>query len=155
MLCHRIVTPRHLDRALDGEGARLYGGRWNPPGWRCVYAAGSRSLAVLEMLVHLTGRSRGLTYHLLTLEVPDDGIVDTAVDRLPPGWDATPAGNASQGVGSAWLQAGQAVALRVPSVIIPEETNFLLNPAAPGFGDIRVIGERTFQLDLRLSPGRR
>lgn len=149
MHCYRIVTPRFADTALSGEGARLYGGRWNPPGWRCVYTAGSRSLAALEMLVHLTGRSRGLAYRLLTIDVPDDFV--TEVTSLPDEWDATPPGGVSQSVGGDWLATGKTAALKVPSVIIPEESNFLLNPQAHGFPEIRVIGERDFQLDLRLA----
>ncbi|MCB1061643.1 MAG: RES family NAD+ phosphorylase [Verrucomicrobiae bacterium] len=151
MNCYRIVTPRYAHSALSGEGARLYGGRWNPPGWRCVYAAGSRSLAALEMLVHLTGRSRGLVYRLLTIDVPDELVAEVPV--LPDGWDATPAGGVPQSIGAEWLIAGKTVALKVPSVIIPEESNFLLNPQAPGFPEIRVIAERDFQLDLRLATG--
>lgn len=111
--------------------------------------AESRSLAVLEMLVHLSGRSRGLTYRLISLEIPDDSISVAMPATLPAGWDALPAGEASQMVGENWLQAGRTLALRVPSVLIPEESNLLLNPLADGFGSIRVLDEREFQLDLR------
>jgi RES domain-containing protein len=149
MRCYRIVRHQHATTALSGEGARIYGGRWNPPGWRCVYVAESRSLAVLEMLVHLSGRSRGLTYRLISLEIPDDSISVATPATLPAGWDALPAGEASQMVGENWLQAGRTLALRVPSVLIPEESNLLLNPLADGFGSIRVLDEREFQLDLR------
>lgn len=149
MLCYRIVKPAHAASALSGEGARVFGGRWNPPGRACVYTAESRALAVLEMLVHLTGRSRALPYRLLTVEVPDDSLVGTL--QLPAGWGATPGGRASQGLGEDWLRSGEAVALRVPSVIIPEEFNLLLNPLAPGYERVRVLDERDFQLDLRLA----
>lgn len=148
MRCYRIVQPRHAAAALSGEGARLYGGRWNLPGWRCVYAAESRALAVLELLVHLTGRSRGLTYRLLTLEMPET-VVATPTS-FPAGWEASPAGGPSQAFGTEWLRGGKCSALRVPSVLIPEESNVLLNPDAAGFGEVRVISERDFQLDLRL-----
>lgn len=149
MRCYRIVRPAYAASALSGEGARLYGGRWNPPGWRCVYAAESRALAVLELLVHLTGRSRGLTYRLLTLEV--DKKAPSETPSLPSDWAAQPAGKSSQTIGLDWLKAARSPAMRVPSVLIPEEHNLLLNPAAPGFKKIRIIEEREFQLDLRLA----
>jgi len=145
MLCYRIVKPAWASSALSGEGARLYGGRWNPHGRACVYAAGSRALAVLEMLVHLQGRSRTIPYRILTVEIDDDSI--SRLGPPSPGWDARPAGRASQHDGLEWLKAGRTVALLVPSVIIPEESNILLNPNAPGFQKIRIIDEHSFQLD--------
>ncbi|MFC7336758.1 RES family NAD+ phosphorylase [Haloferula chungangensis] len=149
MRCYRIVRPAYAASALSGEGARLYGGRWNPPGWRCVYAAESRALAVLELLVHLTGHSRRLSYRLLTLEIGETTPSETPA--LPPDWSAHPAGTSSQSIGLEWLKSTQTVAMRVPSVLIPEEYNLLLNPDAAGFEKIRVIEEREFRLDLRLS----
>jgi len=150
MLCHRIVSPRWADTALSGEGARLYGGRWNSPGRRCIYVAGSRSLAALEMLVHLTGSARGSEWSLLTIEIPDKHVTETA-SPLPNGWDAMPPGEASQSVGDGWLEKGSALAMRIPSVVIPGETNILVNPLAPGFDAVKIIERRTFQLDLRLA----
>jgi len=148
MLCYRIVRPARVATALSGEGARLYGGRWNPPGMRCVYAAESRALGILEMLVHLTGRTRALPYRVLTLEV-DERLV--APDRgAPVGWDAHPAGPVSQGHGGVWLEAARFAALRVPSVVVPEESNLLLNPQGPGFASIRIVEEAVFRLDRRL-----
>jgi len=149
MLCYRIVKASHAAEPLSGEGARLYGGRWNPPGWRCVYAAESRALAVLEMLVHLTGRARALPYCLLTIRVPDE--LSASSPRLPDGWSASPAGRVSQSLGETWLKSGNSVTFRVPSAIIPEESNLLLNPQAPGFERVEVMEQREFQLDLRLA----
>jgi len=149
MRCYRIVRPAYAASALSGEGARLYGGRWNPPGWRCVYAAESRALAVLELLVHLTGRSRSLEFCLLTLELDDDHVSEAP--SLPRDWSAHPAGKSSQSIGLEWLKTSRTPAMRVPSVLIPEEHNLLLNPSAPGFDQIRIIEERDFRLDLRLS----
>lgn len=145
----RIVSPRYAATALSGEGARIYGGRWNEPGWRCVYAAESRALAVLELLVHLTGRSRGLAYRLLTLEIPDGSV--SRLESLPEGWNGTPPGSLSQRLGTEWLRRGKTAALRVPSVLIPEESNLLLNPETEDFSKIRVVAERDFQLDLRFA----
>ena len=148
MHCFRIVKPAFASSALSGEGARLYGGRWNPAGWRCVYTAESRALAVLELLVHLTGQSRSLNFRLLTLEVDDDSIAH--VKHVPEGWAAQPAGKASQSIGLNWLQSKKTLALKVPSVLVPEESNLLLNPEATGFDGIRITEEREFRLSPRL-----
>jgi RES domain-containing protein len=152
MHCYRLVKPAYAASALSGEGARLYGGRWNPSGWRCIYAAESRALAALELLVHLTGRSRALTYRLLTLEIPDETPI-SQVKHLAEGWAAHPAGKSSQTIGLQWLQANKTAALRVPSVLIPEESNLLINPQAPNFERIRVVEECNFHLDLRFASG--
>ena len=149
MRFYRIVKPEYAATALSGEGARLYGGRWNPPGHRCVYAAGSRALAVLELLVHLSPQTRGMPLRLLEVEVPDSLVAPAAIP--PRGWNSHPAGNEAQRHGLQWLKRALHVALRVPSVVIPQEENVLLNPLAPGFDQIRVIGESKFQLDLRLA----
>ena len=149
MRCFRIVKPAYASSALSGEGARLYGGRWNPPGVRCVYAAGSRALAVLELLVHLSPETRGMAFRLLEIEVAD-GLI--APEKRPlSGWNVHPAGNVSQNHGLGWLRQGTHAALRVPSVVIPQEANVLLNPASAGFEQVRVVNESTFQLDLRLA----
>jgi len=145
---YRIVSPRHAATALSGEGARLYGGRWNSPGRPCVYAAESRALAILEMLVHLTGRSRCLPWRLLTLEVPDGAVTDSG--PLPDEWNAMPPGPRSQAFGDRWLDGRASAALRVPSALVPEESNFLLNPRADGFARIHIVEERDYRLDDRL-----
>jgi RES domain-containing protein len=101
------------------------------------------------MLVHLTGRSRGLVYRLITLDIPDDSVAVVPPASLPVGWDALPAGAVSQAVGENWLRSGRMLALRVPSVLIPEESNLLLNPQAARFDEARIVEEREFRLDLR------
>lgn len=149
MRCYRIVRPQWAKSALSGEGARLYGGRWNSSGRRCVYAAESRSLAILELLVHLVGPARGTEWSLLTIELPDESVPSPS--HLLDGWDAMPAGSSSQFVGDAWLASEAALALRVPSVVVPEESNLLINPDAAGFDSVEIVEQRTFQLDLRLA----
>lgn len=149
MRCYRIVKPAYAATALTGEGARRYGGRWNPPGWRCVYTGGSRALAILELLVHLSPETRDLAFQLLELEMPDDLIAPHR--SAPTGWNRHPAGEESQSHGLEWLQKNRFPVFAVPSVIVPQEMNYLLNPASRGFEEIRVIGESRFQLDLRLA----
>ncbi len=151
MHCYRIARPAFAASALSGEGARLHGGRWNSPGRACVYAAESRALAVLELLVHLPGITRALPFRLLTLEVPD-ALVDPPPE-LPDGWATRPASPVARATGDRWLAGTRSTALRVPSVILPEESILLLNPRAAGFATIQVVHDRAFRLDLRLAAG--
>lgn len=149
MLAFRIVKTAFDANALSGEGARLFGGRWNPPGIRCVYAAGSRALAALELLVHASPELLRVEFQLIEIEIPDS-IIETKL-RPPPGWDELPAGDPSQEFGARWLAHSSAKAvLAVPSILIPEEMNYLLNPRHPGFPSIRVRKRRAFRFDPRL-----
>jgi len=134
----RIVKKRHAATAFDGEGARLFGGRWSSPGVPVVYVASTRSLAVLEMAVHLDRATLLASFVLIPCEF-DDRLV-TIVNRsaLPLRWRRDPPPPELAAIGDAWVkQAGSAV-FAVPSAIIEEETNFLLNPAHPNFSQIRI-----------------
>jgi RES domain-containing protein len=136
---YRIVAPRWRNSAFTGEGAASYGGRWNPPGRRMVYLAGSRALAALEMLVHLTTPgSRAKTYLIFEVLIPSAAIMDA------------PATDRPVETGDTWLKSGRSTALRVPSVLIPEEPNYLLNPLHPGFSNIIPGTPREFHFDQRL-----
>ncbi|PXA88584.1 RES domain-containing protein [Caulobacter sp. D4A] len=140
MIVNRIAKAAHV--GLDGEGARLYGGRWNSPGRPMLYTAASPSLAVLEVLVHLDlpPELLPLDYRLLSIEVPDDA------PRLE--LDAVP--QDSVAAGDAFLLAGQALCLRVPSQVVPQEINTLLNPRHAAFAEVRVVRDEPFRFDPRL-----
>jgi RES domain-containing protein len=139
-------------RALDGEGARLYGGRWNAPGRPVVYTAGTLALAALEYLVHVDPDAVPGDLVALTIDVPDDAPLE-ALDAaaLPGDWARASEHPACRERGEAWLRAGRALALRVPSALVPEETNVLLNPGHPDAGRVRVVAERAFAFDPRLT----
>ncbi len=146
----RIVHKRFAAEAFSGEGARLYGGRWNPPGVGMVYTAGSRSLALLEILVHL-GRSRLFADYVL-IPVQFDAALVTPVEEfgLPAEWDREPPPAATQTLGGQWLAAGERPILSVPSVVVPEERNYLLNPAHRSFGQIQIGKPTPCRIDRRL-----
>ena len=148
--CWRIVQRRYAGQAFTGEGARLYGGRWNSPGHAVVYAAAARSLAVLEMLVHLDGPQLLRAYQLIEASFPESLVTELAAKDLPPDWRDDPAPRSTQFLGDEWLQKAQSAVLRVPSVLIPEEHNCLLNPAHPGFRQIRIFPPANFAFDPRL-----
>ena len=148
MRLYRLCRSAH--RALDGEGARLYGGRWNSPGRAVIYTSRTLSLAALEYLVHLDPAFAPADLVAMTLEVPDAAVTALDPARLPRGWRTLPAPPACAALGDSWLAGDHSLALAVPSAIVPLEWNVLLDPRHRGIGSVRVIGEEPFQFDPRL-----
>lgn len=148
---YRLVAPRWASTALSGEGARLYGGRWNSPGRPMVYLGGSRALAALELLVHLpTPLSREKPYVLIGADVPTAAFQVVPEGALPNDWRISPPGREAQALGDAWLESEESLGLWVPSAIIPEESNLLLNPRHPAMSKVRLGEPSPFRLDPRL-----
>ncbi|MDN5872151.1 MAG: RES family NAD+ phosphorylase [Nitrococcus sp.] len=147
----RLVKARYADWPLDGEGARRFGGRWNARGTPMVYLGGSLSLAALEIFVHLSSDDSHLSFVAIPVQVPD-GIAVEALEegRLPPDWREEPPPDGCKRLGSEWVAAGRTALLRVPSVIVPEEHNFLLNPTHPDAARLRVGEIRPFGFDKRM-----
>ena len=143
MTFYRLCKRAHV--ALDGEGARLYGGRWNSPGRPMIYAAATASLAVLEVLVHLDLPPELVPddYRLLSIDVPD-AIAGAALDSVPDG-DAD-----CRAIGDRFLDDCRTVALRVPSIVVPQERNVLLNPRHADIARVSVAADEPFRIDPRL-----
>ncbi len=151
----RLFQTALAPHAMDGEGARLYGGRWNSVGTPMVYCAQSLSLAVLEILVHAGDRFlRGNPYSFLTVEIPEKLIRIPDEDALPRHWNEPEVRDVSRLFGDAWVARKESVALRVPSGIVPGEWNILLNPAHPDFRKLKIGKPRPFPLDARLKRAR-
>ncbi len=144
----RLVHEHHLASAFSGEGARLAGGRWNSEGFPVVYTAGSLSLALLEIIVHLEFKEALRLFKAIPVAVPESAM--TAVDpvALPAGWNGPVPHPATQLTGNRWLRSGSSAVLRVPSAIVPIESNLLINPAHPDF-QLLAIGQ---PVDLPLDP---
>lgn len=152
MLVYRIAKARYVDD-LTGTGAKRYGGRWNPKGLAVLYTSEHRSLAALEMLVHVSLQTVPDDLRLATIELPDD-----AVETLDPAIFAeiTASVTPERGfreVGRDWLASVRSLALRVPSVLIPAEHNVLVSPEHPAFAAVRLTEVRPFALDARLLGG--
>lgn len=137
---------------LSGYGAYLYGGRWNLPGLAVLYTAELRALALVELLVHLPVEDLPQDMYLLTLEVPDDvSLEELTVHDLPDDWRSIAHPQPTARLGQEWLKSGRSLALRVPSVVVPQEHNLLLNPAHPEFFRVRLAQEpELFAFDERL-----
>lgn len=148
----RLVRPGYGSPgdAFSGEGARLYGGRWNAPGRRVVYVSSSLALAVLETLVHADRRRFERDYVFFRLHIPEHLVLELRDRDLPADWRARAVSEGARRVGDAWLEAQASVALSVPSVIVPEERNYLLNPSHAQFRDLDIQAPRPFRFDARL-----
>lgn len=146
----RITTKRDPGVAFDGEGARVYGGRWNRPGTRLVYAAEHLSLAALELFVQLDPEDQPRSLFRFRVELPDDALELLPRERLPASWRDYPAPDETAVLGTDWARRGEGLALVVPSVVIPEEKNVLLNPAHPRFGELKVEAGEPFSFDSRM-----
>lgn len=154
MKAWRITQQKHARSAFSGEGARLYGGRWNSVGVPLVYVAQSQSLAVLEMLVHLDAPALLKKYVFLEMVFDASLVLDLDPSSLPKNWQSDPVPAAVQAIGDRWLLSGDSAVLRVPSALVPEESNFLLNPLHPDFAKINVSRPQLFRFDPRLTRGR-
>lgn len=148
---YRIVREKFAASAFTGDGAAVTAGRWNSPGIRMVYTSATASLAALETLVHLNPAMR-FNYLLFAIEF-DERLVETIPHTiLPPDWREQPPPPSTQILGDSWMKTARSAVLQVPSVIIPGESNYLLNPTHPDFPSIQIGKPAAFFYDQRLMP---
>lgn len=141
---------------LDGKGNLQRGARWNSPGRGVIYTSFTLSLAVLESLVQLPSelRSRLPKMAAVRLEIPDAAShEEIGREQLPDDLSTSAAAIRCRELGDAWLLDGRALALEVPSVIVPQERNLLINPAHPLMDRVRVVSTELFRFDPRLAGG--
>lgn len=145
-VCHR----KYKDSAFTGEGARLFGARFNSEGVAAVYTSGSLSLSLLEMLVQANDRSYLRHCIVFQAEVPESLVDSPALTDLPEGWNKIPYGHVSQKYGDRWIESKTNPVLRVPSVVVPVEYNYVLNSNHPDFENIRIKQYKEKLIDERL-----
>jgi len=148
----RISKTRYIgDRA--GTGARLAGGRWSSKGVSVLYFAATRSLASLEIFVHLEPEDLPEPLSAISVDLPDEiftGRAARTAGGLPPNWRRYPAPSALQAIGDAWVKAATSAVLELPSAIIPGESNYLLNPSHPDFEKLTWNEPERFEFDPRM-----
>jgi RES domain-containing protein len=147
-------TPTYVAEDLSGAGAKNSGGRWNSAGVAMIYTSQTRALACLETVVHLNAGGLPLNRYLVEVTVPGAlwaNAQRTSASSLPVGWDAQPTGQDSLQFGSDWIAAGNSALLVVPSVIVPEEFNVLINPFHPDSALITAVKIRKWLYDSRLT----
>ena len=145
----RLTKTKYLTTAWDGEGARRTGGRWNSVGNAVVYTSGTLSLALVETLVHLP--SGILPAYSAQRADFDESLVAILEDKdLPANWRSDPLPASTRAIGDAWILAGNRAVLRVPSVVVPMEFNYVLNPKHPDFARVTIGTPMAFPFDPRL-----
>lgn len=142
-------TPAWTADDISGAGAKATGGRWNAPGVAMVYASETIALACLETLVHF--KSGGLPFNrfLVRIDIPDAVWRGAEVFAERVGWDALPAGKVSIDYGTQWAKAGRSALVRVPSMVVPEEFNVLVNPLHADAAGLNVTKVRKWLYDPR------
>lgn len=148
-----VDTPQYTADDITGAGAKATGGRWNRKGRAVLYTSTSVALACLETVVHSKTGSLPMNRFLVRIELPLDAWsarVEHSANALPVGWDALPEGKVSLDLGDAWLAAGTSPVITVPSVIVPEEHNVLINPEHPLCAGMKAHKLRKWLYDPRL-----
>lgn len=146
-----VEAPTYAANDMTGTGAKISGGRWNSPGTPMVYASVNIALAALETLTYIRSSALPFNRYLISIEIPDDiWNQRLVVDPLPGGWDAIPSGITSKKFGDKWITDRHSPLLVVPSVIIPDEQNVLINPAHPDVGKIIATTIKRWTYDLRV-----
>lgn len=147
-------TPEYEADDLSGRGAEISGGRWNRAGTPVVYCSVTRALACLETVVHLARHPLPLNRYLVGITVPAAAWAAAVELDLAAqvGWGAQPAGRASLDWGATWVTAGTSLLARVPSVVVPEEFNVLINPAHADIARVNAKKSRRWLCDARLAP---
>jgi RES domain-containing protein len=146
----RIVKASRASSAFDGEGARLYGGRWNSPGTAVIYAAQSESLAALELLVHLQASHLLMAYCSIPVDFSEALVEAVDPETLSPRWRDYPAPSILQQFGDRWAAEQRTAILQAPSAVIPGEPISIINPRHGDFGRLVIGSPKPFTFDPRL-----
>jgi RES domain-containing protein len=149
MILYRIAKCNYVND-LTGTGARLYGGRWNSEGHSMVYLASSRALAVLEALVHLPPLLFPDNFCLAEIEVPDKNFFTLDIKTLPDNWATISPPAELKQIGNQFLKETKHLMMKVPSSVVPEEFNYLLNPFHPDITKAKIRSIHPFNFDDRL-----
>jgi len=144
----RLDKLKWASSSFDGSGAAKEGGRWNSAGTRVVYCSQHLAMAAQEKYVHLP---KPVVMRLVKFRIEFNGLTIASLASLPPDWRVSPPTLATQQIGDEWAASKRTVILAVPSVLIPEETNFLLNPLHPEFSRLGVSSPEVFAFDGRIA----
>jgi RES domain-containing protein len=149
MRAWRITSAPHV--AFDGEGARQYGSRWTPRGIPAVFTSATLSLAALERFVHTDADLELADLVAIPVDISDEVAIDSVnLAQLPPDWRTFPPPPTLTTIGERWVRMSQTAVLSVPSVVVPAERNFVLNPRHPEFAKLVVGRPEPFAFDPRM-----
>lgn len=148
MILFRLTTGKYAND-MSGTGAKINGGRWNPVGLAGLYTSQYISLAILEILVRATKTTSPESYTLTSFDIPDNGVYQIQLKKLKNSWKTDL--KYTQGIGEDFLNENQSLCLQVPSAIVPQENNLLLNPLHSDFKKVKIIATELLELDKRLT----
>lgn len=151
MIVYR-VTPKIYDSDLAGTGAKLFGGRWNPPGTPALYTSPSVALAAMETLVHASKTVLSNTnFSRVDIYFPDNvSIIEVDINTLPTDWMTSPPLNITALIGYNWATRCSSLILRVPSAALKgHEFNYIINPSHPDIKHVKIRGTLPFKFDER------
>lgn len=150
MRLYRLTSRRGPTEAFSGEGARRVAGRWHAVGVPVVYTSESVALALLETLVHIDTDDLGAITFVYAVDVPDTLIETPLLSELPADWNHPKRSDHARAYGREWATSNRSLGLAVPSIVVPQERNVLLNPAHPAFAKLPFGGPSPFSFDPRL-----
>ncbi len=154
MRVYRVYRKQRREAAFTGEGARIVGARWNLPGTAMVYTSSTISLCLLEFFVHFDPEAADiiqLNLEYRWADIPNTlSHLEIRETDLPRNWKEIPWPQATQEIGTKWMRQAQHVVVSVPSVVVPMERNFLLNPGHPAFSRIQIGPALPLEIDPRL-----
>ncbi len=150
MIVYRISKTKNI-KDLSGTGARIFGGRWNNKGVSIIYTSETRALATLEYLVHVPLSLMPTDLSLASIEIPDSIVPKNIfISKLPKRWRDYPAPSRLATIGSDWVVSNETLLLSVPSAIVKDEFNILLNPAHEEMKRVKIANVEKYRLDERL-----
>jgi RES domain-containing protein len=152
MIVYRVGKTKHA-KDLSGEGARLFGGRWNHQLVPCIYASATRALALLEYSVNVGIEELPHLLSIISLEIPDKLVKELRRFELPADWKTISAPSSTKNIGTEFLKALSSPILKVPSVIIEEEFNYVLNPLHKESSRFKIVGIKEIEFDDRIKVG--
>ncbi|MGN6532020.1 MAG: RES family NAD+ phosphorylase [Ginsengibacter sp.] len=149
MLVYRVGKTKHAND-LSGEGAKINGGRWNHKSIPCLYTSESRALSLLEYTVNVNVEEIPRALSITTIEIPDSEILIINEESLPGNWQKVPAPTSTQDFGSGLIKSSKKAALRIPSSVIPEEFNYILNPLHINSRNFKIKSITDLVYDIRI-----
>ncbi len=148
MIAYRLAATQYADD-ISGEGASIYGGRWNPVGVKALYTSQNISLCILEILARTQIKINPINYKLISLEFPDNLFSEIKPSQLKQGWKKHI--EYTQWIGEEFLKDNKSLTMQVPSAIVEKENNFILNPLHKDFNKVKIMEIEALNLDERLS----
>jgi len=149
MILYRL-TKKPYKNELSGKGAELYGGRWNSKGYKLIYTGESRALCTIEIAVHVPLGITPKNYYLQSIKIPKVKVIEISLDELDENWRNFPHEISTKWIGDRFVDENKFLLLKVPSAVIHDEYNYLINPKHKQFSNVELVKLEEFKFNQRL-----